>query len=176
MLRFGLFVAAVASCFALTGCGTKYSEVKGVVKLDGSPVEGATVTLVSDDGKKSYAGVTDASGNFAILSGDKPGAPAGSYKVLVIKNKSVAGLGEGGMVAGGDSYMKMMKGNQKEAEKESTKGMKGSIGPAPVSMAPQGAAAVKSDLPGTYGAAASTPLTVTVPTNGPVTLELKSKP
>jgi len=56
---------------------------------DGSPVAGASVTLVPENAELmqwSFSGVTNASGVVRIRAhGDFPGAPAGNYKVVISK-------------------------------------------------------------------------------------------
>src|SRR5206468_4122315 len=94
---------------ALMGCGDKPVEVSGIVTIDGTPVEGATVTYITEDGTKSYSGFTDASGKFDLTGSDssKRGALRGDYKVTVIKAPKMAG--PGGAVDPNDSEaMKMM--------------------------------------------------------------------
>ena len=137
-----------AATFMLSGCGSGFSAVTGNVTLDGVPVEGATVTFVSEGGNKSYSGFTDASGNFALKSGEREGATAGTYKVTVTKTKAVAG-GET-MTPGSADYLKQMKAQQKQGSKEA-----------------------KSELPQQYSKADSTPIKVTVPVSEPVKIELK---
>lgn len=154
---------------ALGGCGPSYHPVSGVVKLDGTPVDGATVTLVSDDGIKTYTGFTGADGTFTIASGPKPGAIAGTYKVTVVKHAKVEG-GEN-MTPGGADYMKHM---QKDAKID-----KKAVGPMPGVM-PGTKAGSKGDpdnlLPQVYSSTTSTPLTAKVPVDGgQLVLDLKKK-
>jgi len=157
----------------VTGCGPNLKPVTGVVKLDGNPVEGATVSFVSDDGKNVFTGFTDASGNFKLANAEnKEGVAPGSYKVTVVKRPNMGGEA---MMPGSPEYMKQM-------EKESKEGGGKKSGPGAMMM--PGAMAKgslqggeKSDLPNVYSSASTTPLTVTVPPpSQPVVLELKSKP
>jgi hypothetical protein len=156
----------------MTGCGPSLKTVNGVVKLDGNPVEGATVSFVSDDGKNVYTGFTDASGNFSLVSSDnKSGALPGTYKVTVVKRAAMGG-GEA-MMPGSPEYLKQMEKDAKEGSKHQPKGglMPG--------MMPKGTmtSGEKSDLPNIYSSSATTPLSVTVPPSSqPVVLDLKSKP
>jgi hypothetical protein len=161
----------------LAGCGQSLHSVKGVVTLDGNPVEGATVSFVSEDRKTVCDGHTDASGNFELFTGGKPGAPSGSFKVVVTKTKPVPG-GEQ-MTPGGTDYVKQMQKEQAEGKGKGggllsgpgmmkgpgmAKGFSGSTGP-------------KTELPSVYASADSTPITITLPPDkSPVTVELKSKP
>ena len=85
--------AGLLALTAVVGCskGGSYATVSGVVTLNGSPVEGATVAFhstVEVEGKKqsSYAAMTDSSGKYVIASAGKdPGIPPGLYKVTVTK-------------------------------------------------------------------------------------------
>jgi hypothetical protein len=91
-------MAAALTVLALCGCGEssgpKVEYVEGIVKLDGQPVEGATVTFspASPDGVGAV-GTTDANGVYrmtALPDGaiDK-GAVAGSYSVALMKVGSI---------------------------------------------------------------------------------------
>ena len=77
----GLSVTAV-------GCGDGLVDVQATVTLDGEPLDGASISLVSDDAPKNRSayGTTDAGGRvtfstFAANDGVIPGA----YKVVVTK-------------------------------------------------------------------------------------------
>ena len=56
------------------GCGSKTSldtvPVTGIVKLDGTAVEGATVTFVPGGGGKAASGTTDATGRYNLTTQD----------------------------------------------------------------------------------------------------------
>lgn len=146
------------------GCGGSLVKTEGVVKLDGSPVEGATVTFASEDGSKSYTGFTDSAGKFVLQSGDKVGAASGQYKVTVVKTPKVSGLEN--VKPGDPAYFKQM-------EKDVPKGHPG-YG-TPLRTGPS-TPKVNSELPAIYALTTTTPLTATVPSSGPIVLELKSKP
>jgi hypothetical protein len=87
---------------ALSGCKPSATRdlpatvpAEGVVTLDGSPVDGATVTFHADAGSHHATATTDASGKFALRAfPEKPGAVAGSYKVEV--NKTIVSEGGAG--------------------------------------------------------------------------------
>lgn len=91
-------VSILLFCIVLvSGCGPKRPE--GLPKLyecvltfqqeDGSPLDGATVSLISDDpalAQWSFAGATDSSGTAKIRAGgDFSGAPTGKFKVVISK-------------------------------------------------------------------------------------------
>jgi hypothetical protein len=160
------------------GCGPKAVPVEGVVKLDGSPVEGATVTFVTADGKQSASGLTDASGHFSLSTATVPGAYPGDYKVIVVKNPQVAG--NESMTADSPEYMKHMK---KEAAEQSTLKTTNTVGDM-MKMKMSGKAGgtasgaagpkPKSLLPAIYSSVETTPLNVKVPPpNQPVSIDLK---
>jgi len=171
MIRRGCAASLVFAALLVAGCGPSLVRTEGEVKLDGQPVEGATVTFVSDaDPAKIYGGFTDASGKFSLSTGDKAGIPAGSYKVTVVKTPKVAGAES--MAPGSPEYLKQME----KAAKDAPRGPKGAI----PGMMPKGGfgptVGVRSELPAIYAGTATTPLSAKVPSNGPIVLELKSKP
>lgn len=170
MKRSTLVVATLVVSLAMTGCGSSTVTVKGVLKIDGQPVDGATVTFMSEDGKKSFSGMSDSEGNFALSGPDKIGALPGNYKVLVVKGKKVAGLEN--MSPEGADYKKQMEKMGKESAKPKT----GPGGPTRPGSGEDGSA-VKSDLPSIYASVTTTPLTAKVPPDSqPVQIDLKSKP
>jgi hypothetical protein len=73
---------------------------EGVVKLDGAPLEGATVafTPTTDSGKPAN-GITDAQGRFQLKTylggnfGQANGALPGDYIIMVSKYEAVSGSG-----------------------------------------------------------------------------------
>ena len=82
----------------LAGCGPDISNLpktvtaKGVVLIDGQPVENATVTFIADTGNYHATANTDASGRFALKAfPQKEGAVSGSYKVEI--NKTIVSGG-----------------------------------------------------------------------------------
>lgn len=90
---FGLLVTC-----ALVGCGSdlpKTVPVTGIVTLDGEPLAGATVNLLSDDGSIPSAGTSDDAGNFTLrtIIGEQTvdGAVVGAHKIAVVKTASTNG-------------------------------------------------------------------------------------
>ena len=91
------------SLFLLAGCGTSdrpsLAPASGIVKLDGVPVEGASVTFHPTEGGRPGSGVTDAQGRYTITTfQDAPGAAVGDHNVTVMKIS-----GPGAYVLTGDS-------------------------------------------------------------------------
>jgi hypothetical protein len=160
-------VAFLGSC----GCSGG-TTVKGTVKLDGNPVSGATVVFASEDGKTSYTGVSDDSGNFTVSGSDgKSGIPSGTYKVTVVKT---AASTTGPLDPKSPEYFKAMEKDAKENVKVG-KGPPGKFMGPSITM-PAGGPKTKSELPEIYASTVSTPLTVKVPPDSsPVVLELSSK-
>ena len=93
MKKSGYFLLLVLCC-TVFGCGEKPKlsglfPVKGKLTLNGSPVEGAMVTLVpksfSGDAR-SARGTTDAKGEFTVSTLDpNDGALPGEYSITVTK-------------------------------------------------------------------------------------------
>jgi hypothetical protein len=96
MIR-SIFLSSSFMVVALAGCGgvgVDTVPVGGVVMLDGSPVEGASVTFLSDEtsGTRVATGKTDASGKFTLktIVGEQSadGAVQGTHKIMVAKTQS----------------------------------------------------------------------------------------
>lgn len=109
MRNFSRFFPALAVLFlvvvVLTGCSSKGPElapVEGVVTLDGTPLEGATVLFHPADGGKPATGTTDAQGKFTLTTQNLgEGAQVGMNNVSVSKEKkaeSPANVEEGEIV------------------------------------------------------------------------------
>ncbi len=159
MTRPFALLIVVGAILPFTGCGGGMTPVTGVVTLDGKPLAEATVTFISEDGKTVASGQSDDTGTFTLTSGNAPGAFPGTYKVTVTKYPKVVGMSPGLQGGGGmdKDYLNNMK-------KEMSK------------MGVPGGAGAKVELPAVYAAIEKTPLTCKVPADGPVKLELKSKP
>jgi len=153
MLRNRVLIILVGGIVALTvGCSGR-KPVKVLVTLDGAPVDGATVSLASDEMKGTVSGRTGSDGTATLESSTKSGVAPGTYKVVVTKTAVMGGAPP----KGPDGQYKM---------EDMGKMMK------------EGAAkTAKSELPAAYSNVKSTPLTLTVPpSETPAKLELKAKP
>src|SRR5262249_16014435 len=75
---------AGALVLAAAGCANKI-KVKGVVTLDGSPIQGAVVTFIPEGGAgQSASGTTQKDGSFALGSlKENDVVLPGNYKVTV---------------------------------------------------------------------------------------------
>lgn len=85
-MHLGRFLPLVLLVAAL-GCagddGPKLYKVTGrAVYNDGSPVPQGTIVFVNADRTVSSYGVLDQNGQYSLITGEKPGAPAGSYTVF----------------------------------------------------------------------------------------------
>lgn len=74
------------ACGGRGAAGPKKYPVSGTVRQDGKPVEGATVTFISTDGKSAATGKTDSTGKYQLVGG----AVAGTYNVKIEKYEALA--------------------------------------------------------------------------------------
>jgi hypothetical protein len=184
MFRQTIALLAVGVLLSAVGCGSGLSSAEGVVTLDGSPVEGATVTFVPASGEgMSASGQTDSNGKFRLSTSGKPGAKAGDYKVTVIKTKAVTG-GESIKDKQGTDYTKFMQEKSGAPPKPGGGGPGGGgpggmVGRPPMPMPGKGAgppgAGAKSELPAIYASGNTTPITQKIPAGGTIKIELDSK-
>jgi len=84
---FSLVVGALLTSVFMAGCssdppGPKIANVDGSVTYNGSPLAGATVTFVPENGPLAM-GVTDLSGKFKLATGALAGAAVGPARVSV---------------------------------------------------------------------------------------------
>ena len=95
MHRKVLLAGLLASILLLAGCGPSLPPtiyVKGIVTLDGNPVEGAAVLFSPEEGRPA-SGITDAQGEFELQTFEpRDGAVLGTHKVTVTLKK-VTGVG-----------------------------------------------------------------------------------
>lgn len=169
MSRSFAFAVLLAALVPLTGCGGKLQDITGSVSLDGKAVSDASVTLFSADGK-TFGGGTDASGKFAIAA-----VPSGEYKAVVAKYPKASGTAPGEDGKADKAYLDSM---MKNFDKASKPGMGMPTPGKGMPMMPPtigGGSATKSELPEQYASLEKTPLTVKVPSEGAVQLQLKSK-
>ena len=148
-------VLAVALVLLPSGCGGKYKPVpvEGIVTLDGKPLEGATVSFVPADGAgRPAGGLSDAEGVFQLTTfKEDDGALPGNYRVVVRKTEGHTALKDtlpGEDKDAAEHYRRLVDAKKRK----------------------------KTLLPGVYGDEATTTLRCQVPTEGRVTVELKSTP
>lgn len=90
------------ACVAAVGCGDKKrpegfpETVERSIKIlqNGAPLEGARVNLVAQDpalARWGCGGVTNEDGVVELRTNGYPGAPIGSFKVVVVKTETVGG-------------------------------------------------------------------------------------
>lgn len=162
-LRQAVAVALVCAALGCSKTSKKY-PVKGVVKLDGAPVAGATVTFLPDGEKGQPAsGMTDSQGNFTLSTNNVDGAMAGNYKVTISKTKAAeqAGGSSGPPQGGGQN---MAKGYLAMMAKRGGTGKQGG--------GFTGSGAPKNELPAQYAEATTSALTCKVPIDEPITFNL----
>ncbi|EAQ78747.1 carboxypeptidase-like regulatory domain-containing protein [Blastopirellula marina] len=94
-----IFVAALF-LIGLSGCfgsgGPELGIVEGTVKLDGQPLEGATISFVPAAGGRTAEGFTDAEGHYAVeFAAGAKGALLGEHKVRIttLKEKVMSDSG-----------------------------------------------------------------------------------
>jgi Carboxypeptidase regulatory-like domain len=150
--------------FLMNGCGGGDTQtVEGIVTLDGAPVEKATVTLLpTKDRGQAGSALTDESGKFRIHCAGTPngGLPAGEYKVTVVKSDSMA------------LSMDEIKGMDPKDAMAKMFGGKIPVGGGKVGG--KGLPKMATMLPGKYSKAESTPLSVTVPMSGKLSIAIDS--
>jgi hypothetical protein len=87
------FVTLAILAVGLTGCGeSKQIPVSGKILLDGNPIkvstgETASVNYHGQTNKVFGVGQVNENGEYTMSSNNKPGMPAGSYKVTVTYSK-----------------------------------------------------------------------------------------
>jgi hypothetical protein len=148
------FVVPVLFAILLGGCapeGIPVVRITGKVTLNGTPVDGATVTFLPEDpltGREAV-GITDDKGEFVVLSAGatRSGALPGSYHVIVSKHIYVDAQGNP-VVPSDEPIPAYLDSSAPQAPPP----------PMPIS---------KSMLPGKYGNAATSGLTAEVTQRGP---------
>lgn len=169
-----MFRSLIVGSLALAlfvGCGESNpptEKVTGTVTLDGTPVEGATVTFVPDDPAiRPATGKTGADGTYTLTSfvaGD--GAMAGSYKIKVTKFPSSAAPEPAPTAPAKDMSIEDQYAAFEQGYTADDAGPKGKVGPE------------KNMLPAKYENAATSGLTATVgagENNVPIELKKNAK-
>jgi hypothetical protein len=99
--------------FVVVGCGKgpkrpDVARVSGVVKFDGKPVEGATITFSNNKSPRIATGMTDASGTYQLTTfSTNDGAIPGEHVVTISKFDQPAGT-----ATSPEDYAKMMQGKK----------------------------------------------------------------
>lgn len=148
-------LVAAACVIPSVGCSSGTSAVEIKVLLDNQPVEGATVTLVSEDSASgtTAVGLTDANGICKpTITGGK-GLPKGKYKATIVKTAATATGGTEVDPNNPPDPTKMMKEAMERARKN-----QGRMG--------------QNELPPRYASVESSGLGLEVPTSGQVTFNL----
>lgn len=134
--KFAFALLLTSLAVVAMGCGGRKSDVKlakceGTVNYNGSPVEGAKVTMSSSQGM--CTGTTDASGKFKMetVEGGRPypGAPIGTLKVAISKTEggdvpSIEPPADKNDQKAQEEYMAKMLEYQKKKTAEGDKGPK----------------------------------------------------
>jgi hypothetical protein len=181
-----ILVRLGAGLLLISGCnkgGEKLPTVPvtGTVTYKGSPVEGATVSLIAKqpDGRGA-SGTTDSQGQFKLetfVGGNNmlAGAMPGDYSVTVRKRESTTELYRNAMAGGSADGGKLLEDAAKqEAPPASAGGPPGRGGPPPNMMMRGRGVDGKSFIPEKYENAATSGLTATVKPSGnePLKFEL----
>jgi hypothetical protein len=143
-------LVALALVPVLLGCGgPRPVKVSGTVTLNGEPVEGAMVQFVPvKDGGRPATAVTTADGGFSLTTIENhDGALPGDYKVVITYKPPV----ESGPAQSTEQGMREIMKLQEKAKRTKPKYV----------------------IPAPYTDAAKTPITQSVPTNGPVKIDIK---
>jgi hypothetical protein len=107
--------------FVSSGCGSSYDlgRVSGVVRLDGEPLSGATVTFSRGEGRMSV-GTTDAAGRYTLqYTSSVAGAEPGKHTVAITSQiEAVSGEGDAAAVAGREELLPARYHTQSELRAE----------------------------------------------------------
>ena len=144
----------VVALLVSNGCDDGLVEIRGVVTLDGEPLQAATVTFADPRGKgRPAGGFTDENGQFLLTSfRPQDGVPPGDYRVTVTK------------VADGEDFQT----NSASIRNKLREAYAASRPTSP--YYPN----VKNVLPWIYGDPQQTPFRCVVPPTAPVTFGLDS--
>jgi hypothetical protein len=168
-LRLASLACLLVLAALVGGCGKgKAVKVSGIVKLDGEPVEGASVQFLPVDPSKGMPanGRTGSDGRFRLTTRiPNDGAIPGEYKIVVTFEESHNAPAGAGTGPGGEMRADQLIGKFKSLAEEQKKQSKG--GEAPKTKA--------SKIPAVYGEFKTTPLKATVPADGDINLDLRSQ-
>jgi hypothetical protein len=143
-------LAALALVPVLIGCGgPRPVKVSGTVTLNGEPIEGAMVQFVpAKEGGRPATAVTAADGGFSLTTIENhDGALPGDYKVVITYKPPV----ESGPAESTEQGMREIMKLQEKAKKTKPKYV----------------------IPPAYTDPTRTPVTQSVPTDGPVKIDIK---
>jgi hypothetical protein len=158
MLHHRFSIGALAAAFLLSGlgCSGRLVKVRGVVKLDGEPVEGAVVVFQNDGQEgRPAVGQTDKDGAFRLGTfKSEDGALRGSYRVTIMPPQAYPQVTWHEGMSFGEAMAQYAQG-KKELENQP---------PLP-----------GSNIPAKYRNPSQTPLRQTVPPDGLVVFELASE-
>jgi hypothetical protein len=152
-------LAGIATALLLlVGCGGPDTshlpatvDASGVVLLDGTPLEGATVVLVPANSEHSGNGMTDAKGRFELKAFEaKDGVVPGDYMVQITKTVEIKAS---------DSAASEVEGSAEAAEHAAAGG--------------SDVVGYKNDLPAKYENPATSGLDVTIPDTGVTDLKFE---
>jgi len=90
----GLVLMTLALFVAGCGDSLNLKPATGTVTYQGKPLDGASVTFLSSEGKTA-SGATDSDGKFTIYTDGKPGALVGKHSVGIIKSASTVSVPTG---------------------------------------------------------------------------------
>jgi len=165
---FCLLMSMVLGCGSGVPSGPRLAAAGGIVKFKGSPLAGATVTLVSSEKGTIATGVSDAEGKFNLTTAGSNGAPVGTCKV------SVTAAGEGQAVPA-DARAALDPSKRPSTPDEAKAMMQKQNDAMKTSMMDAGKKKAKSAIPDKYMKADTSGLTVTVtddPSKNQFTLDL----
>ena len=104
LLSVGLVCSFGLGVMGCGGGGPDLTEVKGKVTYKGQAVPEATVTFMPASGPLA-TGITDANGEFTLITGGSPGAVTGEHKVSITK---LADTGQNTQEMTSEDYEKML--------------------------------------------------------------------
>jgi len=90
LLATGVYLAIVSGCEMPPAPPPMLAPVRGVVLLDGAPVERALVEFIQEGAPWRSSGLTDVKGRFVLTSlAEGDGAPVGRHKVVISRREVI---------------------------------------------------------------------------------------